>query len=141
MSRLVIYTDGGSRNNPGPAGIGAVIKDGDLLIAEIKKYLGVQTNNWAEYEALICALTEAQRLGFINRHVEVRMDSELIVKQMRGEYRVKDAELKKQHTKVRELMAHFLSVEFTHVRREYNKEADRLANEAMNEGTGYSTKQ
>lgn len=135
MSRIVIYTDGGSRGNPGSAGIGAVIRDDELVLAELKKYLGIQTNNWAEYEALIMALTEAKRLGLINRHLEVRMDSELIVKQMHGEYRVKDAELKKQNAKVCELITHFLSVTFTHVRREFNKDADRLANEAMDEGT------
>ena len=131
MARVVMYTDGGARGNPGPAGAGAVIYDGEKKVAEIAEYLGdSQTNNWAEYEALALALAEAERQG-LTGEVEVRMDSELIVKQMRGEYRVKDSELKKQHAKVRELMGAFVSVDFTHVPRERNKEADRLVNDAI----------
>src|SRR3989344_3033993 len=134
MPKVVIYTDGGARNNPGPAGAGVLIFDGDRKVAELKKFLGNQTNNWAEYEALALALAQAKRLGFGGRKLEVRMDSELIVKQMRGEYRVKEPTLKPQHAKVRALLSDFSAVRFVHVRREENKEADRLVNEAIDEG-------
>jgi len=131
---IVIHTDGGARGNPGPAGAGVVIQDGGTK-HEVKKYLGRQTNNWAEYEALILALEEAKRLGLSGRSVEIRMDSELIVKQMSGEYRVKDANLKQKFMAVRELMTGFDDVCFVHVPRERNKEADRLVNDAIDEGT------
>lgn len=129
-----MYTDGGARNNPGPAGAGVLIFDGDRKVAELKKFLGNQTNNWAEYEALALALEEAKRLGLTGRELEIRMDSELIVKQMRGEYRVKEPSLKPQHAKVRTLLSDFSVMRFVHVRREENKEADRLVNEAIDEG-------
>jgi len=75
MPKIIIYSDGGARNNPGPAGAGIVIFDGEKRIAEVKKFLGEkQTNNWAEYEALILALTEAKKRGFSGREIEVRMD-------------------------------------------------------------------
>lgn len=131
---IVLYTDGGARGNPGPAGAGAVIYDGERQLATIKKFLGEkQTNNWAEYEALALALAKAKKLGLTDRGIEVRMDSELIVKQMRGEYRVKEPTLKPQHAKVRELLADFGSVRFVHVRREQNAEADALVNEVIDE--------
>jgi ribonuclease HI len=132
MSTIVIHTDGGARGNPGPSAAGVVIQDGDTK-HELKKYLGRQTNNWAEYEALILALAEAKRLGFTDRAIEVRMDSELIVKQMSGEYRVKDVHLKEKNAAVRELMTNFESVCFVHIPRERNKEADRLVNEVIDE--------
>lgn len=128
---IFIYTDGGARGNPGPAGAGAVIYKGKEKVSEVSRFLGKQTNNWAEYEALILALEAAEPFSK-NAAVTVRMDSELIVKQMRGEYRVKDAELKKQHAKVKALIEqHFPNISFVHVRREENTEADQLANEAM----------
>lgn len=127
---VVIYTDGGARNNPGPAGAGVVIYDGKRKLVELKKYLGSQTNNWAEYEALALALEEAGRRALVG-DLEIRMDSELIVKQMRGEYRVKEPTLKPQHAKVRALLADFGKVRFVHIPREENAEADRLVNEAI----------
>ena len=131
---LVIYTDGGARGNPGPAGIGIVIEDGGQIVGEIKQYLGDKlTNNWAEYQALIVGLTELESRGFAKRALEVRMDSELIVKQMRGEYKVKHPDLKPLHMQVRGLLAHFPDTTFTHIRREKNKIADRLVNEAIDE--------
>lgn len=130
---VVIYTDGGARNNPGPAGIGVVIYDGDERALTLKRYVGERTNNWAEYEALRVALGEARRLGLSSHSIEVRMDSELIVKQMRGEYRVKDAVLKEKHGAVRALLADFADVRFVHVLRAKNKEADALVNEAIDE--------
>lgn len=130
---LVLYTDGGARNNPGPAGIGGVLYDGDTKVAEFKRYIGERTNNWAEYEALAEGLAEAKRRGFSGKALEVRMDSELIVRQMSGVYKVKDKELKVQHAKVREALDDFSGVSFTHVPREENAEADRLVNEAIDE--------
>jgi len=135
MPKVVIYTDGGARNNPGPAGAGVLIFDGDRKVAELKKFLGNQTNNWAEYEALALALAQAKRLGFGGRKLEVRMDSELIVKQMRGEYRVKEPSLKPQYASVKKLAAGFPAVHFVHIPREENKEADRLVNEAIDEAS------
>ena len=143
MSDLVIFTDGGARGNPGPAGIGIVIYDGDpstgsgqaRKIAEIKKYLGDGlTNNWAEYQALIVGLTELVARGYEGRHLEVRMDSELIVKQMRGEYKVKHSEMKKLNAEAHVLLKHFPHPTFTHIPREKNKEADALVNEAIDAG-------
>ena len=134
---IVIYTDGGSRGNPGPAGAGASIQKGGEEVAHVSKFLGRQTNNWAEYEALILALDMAHNvLGSpVDELVVVRMDSELIVKQMKGEYRVKDKELKVQHERVRTLIAEaFPNISFEHVRREHNERADELANDAMDRG-------
>ena len=136
---LVIYTDGGSRGNPGPAGAGASIQKGGKEIAHVSKFLGKQTNNVAEYEALILALEEARRAygAPVAQPVTVRMDSELIVKQMRGEYRVKDPTLQKQHQRVKLILTQsFSTVHFEHVRREYNTRADELANNAMDNPHG-----
>ena len=132
MSEVVIFTDGGARGNPGPAGAGVVIKENGQIVSQFGKYLGdTLTNNWAEYEALILAIQEAMRLGFTDRHIEFRMDSELIVRQMEGIYKVKDKNLKLQHAKVRELLLDFEHVHFTHIPREENSEADALVNEAI----------
>ncbi len=133
MSQILIYTDGGARGNPGPAALGAVLYDGETKVAEIKRYLGEATNNVAEYEALIAGLAEAQKREYGARSIEVRMDSELIVKQMRGEYKVKDANLKILHGRARELLVDFSTVDFVHIPREENAEADALVNEALDE--------
>ena len=128
---VVIFTDGGSRVYPGKAGAGASVCIAETEVATVSEYLGVQTNNWAEYEALVLALVAAEPFSE-GRRVEVYMDSELIVKQMNGEYRVKDPELKKQHAKVQKLLAEsFPEISFAHVRREKNERADELANKAM----------
>ncbi|MBU6310697.1 ribonuclease HI family protein [Patescibacteria group bacterium] len=134
---ITIYTDGGSRGNPGPAGAGAAIFKDEKEIAHVSKFLGTQTNNWAEYEALRLALETAHNvLGSpVTQLVTVKMDSELIVKQMKGEYRVKDPELKKQNERVRLLIREsFPKIEFVHVRRALNARADELANDAMDRG-------
>ena len=135
MGSIVIYTDGGARGNPGPAGAGVVILKDGTVIAEVKKYLGDKlTNNWAEYEALIIALNEAKNIGLSGEHIEIRMDSELIVKQMKREYKVKDAGLKEQNAKVWSLLDEdFSIVRFVHVRRGENSAADALVNEALDE--------
>lgn len=125
-----IYTDGGARGNPGPAGIGAVIyNENQTEIATISKYIGKATNNQAEYLALIEALKKAQELNI--RQAKVYLDSELIVKQVNREYKVKDKDLAKLFIKVYNLIQSFEKIEFFHVRRENNKRADSLANEAM----------
>lgn len=134
---ITIFTDGGSRGNPGPAGAGAAIYKGDKEIGSVSKFLGTQTNNWAEYEALILALETTHRLlgSPVTNQVTVKMDSELIVKQMKGEYKVKNPDMKIKHQRVKELILEsFPKIEFVHVRRELNKRADELANEAMDRG-------
>lgn len=137
-THITIFTDGGARGNPGPAGSGAIVKDLDgTNVASISAYLGHQTNNWAEYEALILALrATVDVFGTPVPHsVVVKMDSELIVRQMTGQYKVKNPGLKMQHMKVRELIAmSFPNISFKHIRREENSEADKLANEAMDRG-------
>lgn len=133
MTKVIMYTDGGARNNPGPAGAGVVIIDGAKKF-ELKKYLGERTNNWAEYEALALALQEAKKRGLAGREIEVRMDSELIQRQLTNEYQVKEETLWPQYMKVHNLIvANFPHITFVHVRREENKEADRLVNEAIDE--------
>lgn len=134
---ITIFTDGGSRGNPGPSGAGAAIYKAGNEIGSVSKFLGTQTNNWAEYEALRLALETAHKLlgSPVTSLVTVKMDSELIVKQMKGEYKVKDPELKKQNERVRMLILEsFPKIEFVHVRREMNERADELANEAMDRG-------
>ena len=133
MARVTIYTDGGARGNPGPAGAGAVVYDGTRKVADVSEFLGHRSNNWAEYEAVILALTAAaDELGPTVPATELRADSELVIKQLKGLYKVKHPDLKVKHARVRELIAaHFPHITFTHVRRELNKEADQLANDAM----------
>ena len=134
MSPVTIYTDGGARNNPGPAGAGVVIFDDSKKIAELKKYLGKQTNNWAEYEAVAFALAEAKKRGLATRSIEVRLDSQLVAEQLSNNYQVKEETLWPQYMKVHNLLvAHFGDVKFTYIPREKNKEADRLVNEAIDE--------
>lgn len=133
MSKVIIYTDGGARGNPGPAGAGAVLINGDKTF-ELKKYLGErQTNNWAEYEAVALALAEAKEKGLAGRELEVRMDSQLVVEQLSGNWKIKEANLKLQAEKVRKLLKDFPSYKFLYVPRAQNKEADRLVNEAIDE--------
>lgn len=133
MEKVIIFTDGGARGNPGPAGIGAVIYDEHKkVIAEISEYLGVATNNQAEYKALIYAFRKAVDLGV--KELECYLDSELVVKQLKGEYRVKDKDLALLYLDIHNLSLSFKNISYTHIPRERNKEADRLANEAMDRG-------
>ena len=128
--RLTIFTDGGARGNPGPAGIGVLIEDEEgNTVLEHSRYLGEATNNQAEYQAVIDALEHAKGRGV--DELEFRLDSELVVRQINGDYRVKDQELAKLFLKVWNLRNSFRKVTFAHIRREQNKRADRLANEAM----------
>lgn len=126
--KATIYTDGGARGNPGPAGIGVFIKIGDQTHRH-KRYIGEATNNQAEYRALILGLEKAAELGV--KEVDCRLDSELVVKQMNREYKVKDKDLAQLFVKVYNLIQGFKKVTFTHVYREQNKEADQLVNEAI----------
>lgn len=129
---IIMYTDGGARGNPGPAAAGVVIQKDGETIATIGQFLGKSlTNNWAEYQALILGLEKLTELGYTDETVEVRMDSELIVKQMKGEYRVKHADLKTLYRQVQELMDGLATVRFVHIPRAQNKEADALVNEAL----------
>lgn len=121
--------DGGSRGNPGPAGYGVRIQRDDGTIVELKESLGIATNNVAEYSGLLAALRWAAQHGVSTLHV--RADSELIVKQMKGVYRVKNPGLLPLYEEARALARRIGRVTFEHVRREFNKDADRLANEAM----------
>ncbi|MCE5190477.1 MAG: ribonuclease HI family protein [Actinomycetia bacterium] len=128
--RGTLYTDGGSRGNPGPAGIGIVLlrESGDICCSG-GRYLGECTNNIAEYQALIWGLQTALACDVTD--LVVRCDSELIVKQMRGEYRVKNAGLQPLHARAKEAARALSSVRYEHVPREQNKRADALANAAM----------
>ncbi len=129
---LIAYIDGGARGNPGPAGYGARIEDaGGQVVAELHGGLGVATNNVAEYNGLLAALRYAAERG--EREVQIRADSELLVKQMRGEYRVKHAGLKPLFLEACSLVRRIGHVTFTHVPRAQNKEADRLSNLGMDE--------
>jgi ribonuclease HI len=127
----VANIDGGSRGNPGPAGYGVRIQRDDGTIIDLKQSLGTCTNNVAEYSGLLAALKWAVKHGISDLHI--RSDSELLVKQMKGEYRVKNPGLQPLYEEARTLARHIGRVRFEHVRREFNKEADRLANEAMDE--------
>lgn len=129
------YIDGGARGNPGPAGFGVRIEDADgALIAELHQPIGVATNNVAEYQGLLAALQYA--VDHDHRVVNVRSDSLLLVKQMQGEYKVKNERLKPLAVRARLLIMELDDVTFEHVRREANVEADRLANLAMDEAEG-----
>ena len=123
--------DGGSRGNPGPAGYGVRIERADGSVVELKEALGLATNNVAEYRGLLAALRWATGNGV--RTLHVRSDSELLVKQMKGVYRVKNPGLLPLFEEARALTRQVGKVTFEHVRREFNRDADRLANEAMDE--------
>jgi probable phosphoglycerate mutase len=129
---IVTNIDGGSRGNPGPAGFGVRVETADGgLVEELHESIGVATNNVAEYRGLIAALRWALARG--ERDVLVRSDSELLVKQMLGVYRVKHPGLQPLHAEARLLASTVGRVRYEHVRRELNKHADRLANTAMDE--------
>lgn len=128
--KLTVHVDGGSRGNPGPAAIAAVISDADgQVVHEVHETIGRATNNVAEYRALILGIERAAELG--GTELELIGDSELIVKQVRGEYRVKDAGLKPLHSAAQQALGHFAEWQIRHVKREQNAEADALVNEAL----------
>lgn len=126
----ILHADGAARGNPGPAAIGVVVTDGDgVELCAFGKAIGVATNNVAEYQALIAGLEAARDLGVDS--LRVRLDSELLVKQMTGAYRVKSAHLKPLHERARALASSFADVRFEHVPRSENARADALCNEAL----------
>ena len=131
--RILIYTDGAARGNPGPSGLGAILRDAQTgeVLAELARFLGIRTNNYAEWTAVEDALGEALRLGAT--HVDLRMDSELVARQISGRYRVKHADLKPIHASVMAMLGRLASYTVGHVPRELNKDADRLSNVAIDE--------
>lgn len=130
INRVVINTDGASQGNPGPSAIGATIKDErGRLLASISRSIGRTTNNQAEYRAIIAALEKAVELGA--SQVEIRADSELVVKQLNGRYKVKKATLRPLYLKASRLLGRFQGVTITSIPRAQNKEADALANKAL----------
>jgi len=130
IKKVIIWVDGASRGNPGPAAIGAVIKDEESRpIARISQRIGTTTNNQAEYRAIIAALEKAIKLGAT--HVELNSDSELVVKQINGRYRVKKATLKPLYQQVKQRQSLLTGFTITHIPREQNTEADKLANAAL----------
>lgn len=132
---IVAYCDGGSRGNPGPAGFGVYIQDraGNVL-SELSQFLGTHTNNFAEYSALLAALEFAISKGY--RSLRVVSDSELMVKQIKGQYRVNSPELRPLYEEARRRISQFDHFQIQHVLREKNRHADRLANVAMDRGMG-----
>lgn len=130
--QVVIYSDGGSRGNPGPSAAGFVILNGDdEVISEGGAFLGITTNNVAEYQAVYLGLERAQELGV--KSVDFRMDSQLVANQMNGLYKIKNADLIPINNRIRELAQQFDKVTFSHVRREYNKLADGVVNKILDQ--------
>lgn len=129
--KLTIFTDGGARGNPGPAGIGVVIyNEHGRIIGKYKEFIGQATNNVAEYKALILAMEKAANES-LNAELEINMDSELIVRQMNGQYKIKEPALKDLALSVFKLTRKFKQISFRHVSREKNQLADKLVNEAI----------
>ena len=134
---LIAHSDGGARGNPGPAGYGVVIKDeSGRTVAALSEYLGHQTNNFAEYQGLIAALEYALKHG--PKALKLISDSELLVRQIKGIYKVKNATLQDLHARAKELIKQLDWFSIGHALRQHNQEADRLANEAMDRGMGRS---
>ena len=131
--RILIYTDGAARGNPGPAGLGAILRDAQTgeVLAELARFLGIRTNNYAEWTAVEDAVREALELGA--SQLDLRMDSELVARQISGRYRVKHADLKPIHARVMAMLGQLESYTVGHVPRELNKDADRLSNVAIDE--------
>jgi ribonuclease HI len=131
------HCDGGSRGNPGPSGYGAVVEDSKgLTVAQLSRFLGIQTNNYAEYSGLLAVLEWALANGA--KKMRVISDSELMVKQMKGQYKVKSPGLVPLYQEAKRMARQLEKFEMQHTLRGGNKEADRLANEAMDKGMGKS---
>ncbi len=135
---LVVNIDGGARGNPGPAGYGVVVEDDSgKRIDSLSEYLGAQTNNFAEYSGLVAALEYGLKHGYAA--IKVRSDSELLVKQIKGEYKVRSEALFDIYREAKDLIRKYKSFQIRHVYREQNREADRLANMARDKGMGRPT--
>ena len=130
QEQVSIYIDGAARGNPGPAGAGIVLKEGGKTVGEAYKYLGDTTNNVAEYSALISGLQEAIALGYKN--ARLHLDSELVAQQLKGDYRVKNNNIKPLFEKAVALINNFDRLQIVKIDRSDNKEADKLANKAIN---------
>ena len=129
--QLTIYVDGGSRGNPGPSGIGVVILDANgKRLKDLSKYIGEATNNIAEYNALLYGLEEALILRADD--IIINMDSELVAKQLTGDYRVKDPNIRPLFDRAINMLKSFNNFEIRHIERAMNKEADKLVNKAIN---------
>lgn len=129
--KLEIYIDGGARGNPGPAGVGVVVLDaGGKKIKDVSKYIGETTNNIAEYNALLYGLEEALILRA--DEIKINLDSELVAKQLNGEYRVKNSDIKPLFERALNMLKSFKHSEINHIERSKNKEADKLVNKAIN---------
>ncbi len=129
--KLIIYTDGGSRGNPGPAAIGGVIYDEKKnLVKRYSKFIGEKTNNQAEYQAIIEALNQAKEIKA--KEIDIYLDSELLVGQLNRKFKIKNQELARAFVKIWNLSQNFKKVNFFYIPREKNKEADRLVNQAIN---------
>ena len=132
LRRVRVFSDGAARGNPGPAGAGAVLlDDGGHVIERLGRFLGKQTNNVAEYEGLLLGLRKARALGV--REVEVRADSQLLIRQLQGSYAVKNEVLKRLHAEALALLRAFDKYELVHVPREENALADEMSNRAIDE--------
>lgn len=130
VNRVIVYTDGGSRGNPGPSAAGYIImNDREQVIHEGGMYLGITTNNQAEYQGVRMGLEKAHELGA--RQVDFRIDSLLVVNQMKGVYHIKNRELWPIHERIKELIGEFEKVTFTHVKREFNQLADSMVNKVL----------
>jgi len=129
MRRLTVNVDGGARGNPGPAAIGVVVRDGNQVLEEAGEKIGEATNNVAEYKALLRGIELARTLGATE--LELRGDSELVVRQVEGRYKVKNAGMKPLYQEVMKALREVDSWSISHVRREQNADADRLVNEAL----------
>jgi ribonuclease HI len=136
MRKIIIYTDGGSRGNPGPAAIGAIFcNEKNQIIKKYSEYLGESTNNEAEYQAVIFALEKFKALFgkklAKSTEIELRSDSELLIKQLRGEYKILDEKIQPLFLKIWNLRLDFKKVKFKLISRQKNQEADRLVNEVL----------
>lgn len=135
MEKVIIYTDGGARGNPGPAGVGVYITKGEEVVREIKESIGNATNNYAEYHGVMLGLQTLKKIygkATKDMEFEMRMDSELVKKQLNNEYQIKEPGLIPLFIEIHNLrVANFPNLSLVHVPRAENKEADRLANEAM----------
>lgn len=136
MKKIEIYSDGSSKGNPGPARIGVIIKEGNKIIEKISRSIGWATNNQAEYEALILGLERAKKLK--PQQLTCYLDSQLVVKQINREYKIKDKKMASLFIKVWNLSQNFKKIKFVHINREKNKEADYLSkmNEAPKQSPG-----
>ncbi len=135
---ITAYCDGGSRGNPGPAGFGVYIQDDKgAVLAELSKFLGKKTNNYAEYSGMLAALEYALAHG--HERLRIVSDSELMVKQIKGQYRVNSPELRPLYEEAKSRILELRSFQIQHVLRDKNKHADRLANQAMDRGMGRAT--